>query len=149
MVVGTRRGDDRGDLISCFGDPVELVDLDTPEYFAEADLMNYALATLRLLGELPGNPYTDPAAAAPLARRIAGLAKGNFLVAGLVARAHALRDIEPVDPASVSFTATVAHALDSDLAGLPAAGSASAGSPSPPWRTPRRRVCRCRSGGSR
>ncbi|MDG4803771.1 AAA family ATPase [Micromonospora sp. WMMD980] len=127
VVVGTRRGDDRGDLIACFGETVDLVDLDTPEYFAEADLVNYALATLRLLGaERPGNPYTDPAAAAPLARRIAALAKGNFLVAGLVARAHALRDIEPVDPASVSFTATVAHALDSYLAGLPAAGSASA-----------------------
>ncbi|MBU8858269.1 hypothetical protein KSK32_13675 [Micromonospora sp. WMMB482] len=127
VVVGTRRGDDRGDLISCFGGPVELVDLDTPEYFAEADLVNYALATLRLLGaERPGNPYNDPAAAALLARRIAELAKGNFLVAGLVARAHALRDIEPVDPASVSFSATVAHALDSYLAGLPATGSASA-----------------------
>ncbi|WP_409073762.1 NACHT and WD repeat domain-containing protein [Micromonospora chalcea] len=127
VVVGTRRGDDRGDLIACFGDPVELVDLDTPEYFAGADLVNYALATLRLLGaERPGNPYSDSAAAVPLARRIAELAKGNFLVAGLVARAHALRDIEPVDPASVSFSATVAHALDSYLAGLPAAGSASA-----------------------
>ncbi|MCI4062076.1 trypsin-like peptidase domain-containing protein [Micromonospora sp. R77] len=127
VVVGTRRSDDRGDLIACFGADAELIDLDTPEYFAESDLVNYAQATLQLLGaERPTNPYTDPRSAAPLARRIAALAKGNFLVAGLVARAHALRDIEPVDPALVSFTATVAHALDAYLAGLPAAGSTSA-----------------------
>ncbi|PSK64978.1 hypothetical protein B0E53_03054 [Micromonospora sp. MH33] len=127
VVVGTRRSDDRGNLITCFGADVELIDLDTPEYFAESDLVNYAQATLRLLGsERPANPYADPAAAAPLARRIAVLARGNFLVAGLVARAHALRDNEPVDPATVSFTATVAHALDAYLSGLPAAGSTSA-----------------------
>ncbi|TCB92149.1 trypsin-like serine protease [Micromonospora zingiberis] len=127
VVVGTRRSDDQGDLIACFGEEAELIDLDTPEYFAESDLVNYAQATLQLLGaDRPGNPYADPATAAPLARRIAALAKGNFLVAGLVARAHALRDTEPVDPASVSFTATVAHALDEYLAGLPTAGSTSA-----------------------
>ncbi|NLU81006.1 AAA family ATPase [Micromonospora sp. HNM0581] len=127
VLVGTRRSDDRGDLLACFGNDVELVDLDTPEYFAESDLVNYAQATLALLGsERPANPYADPAVATPLAQRIAILAKGNFLVAGLVARAHALRDSEPVDPETVSFTATVAHALDAYLAGLPAAGSASA-----------------------
>ncbi|QKW12990.1 trypsin-like peptidase domain-containing protein [Verrucosispora sp. NA02020] len=127
VVVGTRRSDDRGDLIACFGDQAELIDLDTSEYFAESDLVNYAEATLQLLGaERPANPYAAPGAAAPLARRIAALAKGNFLVAGLVARAHALRDIDAVDPATVSFTATVAYALDAYLAGLPAAGSTSA-----------------------
>ncbi|MEU7587173.1 trypsin-like peptidase domain-containing protein [Micromonospora sp. NPDC049230] len=127
VVIGTRRSDDRGDLIACFGDDAELIDLDTPEFFAESDLVNYAQATLRLLGaERPANPYADPDAAAPLAQRIAALAKGNFLVAGLVARAHALRDSELVDPATVSFTATVAHALDAYLAGLPTAGSTSA-----------------------
>ncbi|MBE1492756.1 trypsin-like peptidase domain-containing protein [Plantactinospora soyae] len=124
VVVGTRRSDDRGDLIACLGDDAELIDLDTPEYFAEPDLANYAQATLQLLGaERPANPYADASTAAPLARRIAALAKGNFLVAGLVARAHALRDTGPVDPASVSFTATVAHALDAYLSGLPTAGS--------------------------
>lgn len=127
VVVGTRRSDDQGDLIACFGDDAELIDLDTPEYFAESDLVNYAQATLQLIGaERPANPYADAATAAPLARRIATLAKGNFLVAGLVARARALRDNEPVHPASVSFTATVAHALDAYLSGLPMAGSTSA-----------------------
>ncbi|MBL6274590.1 trypsin-like peptidase domain-containing protein [Micromonospora fiedleri] len=127
VVVGTRRRDDQGDLIACFGENTELIDLDTPEYFAESDLVNYAQATLQLLGaERAANPYADAGVAAPLARRIAALAKGNFLVAGLVARAHALRDTSAVDPASVSFTATVAHALDAYLAGLPAAGSTSA-----------------------
>ncbi|WP_433532173.1 trypsin-like peptidase domain-containing protein [Micromonospora sp. CA-263727] len=127
VVIGTRRSDDQGDLIARFGENAALIDLDAPEYFAESDLVNYAQATLQLRGaERPANPYADPSAAAPLARRIAALAKGNFLVAGLVARAHALHDTAPVDPASVSFTATVAHALDAYLAGLPAAGSTSA-----------------------
>ncbi|GAA3744619.1 hypothetical protein GCM10022225_30340 [Plantactinospora mayteni] len=127
VVVGTRRSDDRGDLIACFGDNAELIDLDTPEYFAESDLADYAQATLQLVGaERPANPYANATVAAPLACRIAALAKGNFLVAGLVARAHALRDTEPVDPATVSFTATVAHALDAYLSGLPRAGSTSA-----------------------
>ncbi|RIV35573.1 trypsin-like peptidase domain-containing protein [Micromonospora radicis] len=127
VVVGTRRSDDQGDLIARFGEDADLIDLDAPEYFAESDLVNYAQATLQLLGaERPANPYAEPGAAGPLARRIAALAKGNFLVAGLVARAHALRDTAPVDPASVSFTATVAHALDAYLAGLPTAGTTSA-----------------------
>lgn len=127
IVIGTRRSDDHGDLISRFGGNAELVDLDAPEYFAESDLADYAQATLQLIGaERPGNPYADPTVAAPLARRIAALAKGNFLVAGLIARAHALRDNTAIDPDEVSFTATVAHALDTYLAGLPTAGRTSA-----------------------
>lgn len=127
IVIGTRRSDDHGDLISRFGGDAELVDLDAPEYFAESDLADYAQATLQLIGaERPGNPYADPPVAAPLARRIAALAKGNFLVAGLIARAHALRDNTAIDPDEVSFTATVAHALDTYLAGLPTAGRTSA-----------------------
>src|SRR5262249_55101351 len=90
-------------------------------------LFDYAQATLQLMGaERRGNPYADGTVAAPVARRIAKLANGNFLVAGLVARARALRDTEPVDPHRVTFTATVANALDTYLAGLPPAGSAPA-----------------------
>jgi WD40 repeat protein len=127
VVVGTRRSDDLGDLIAGFGADAEVVDLDAPEFFAESDLAEYAQATLQLKGaERPGNPYADEAVAGPVARRIATLANGNFLVAGLVARARALRDTEPVDPARVTFTATVADALDTYLAGLPDAGGAPA-----------------------
>jgi WD40 repeat protein len=127
VVVGTRRSDDLGDLLAGFGADADVVDLDAPEFFAESDLAEYAQATLQLKGaERSGNPYADEAVAAPVARRIATLANGNFLVAGLVARARALRDTEPVDPARVTFTATVADALDTYLGGLPDAGGAPA-----------------------
>jgi WD40 repeat protein len=122
IVVGTRRTDDRGDLLAEFG-TAEIIDLDTPAYFAESDLADYALVTLQLVGaERPGNPYRTDEIAVPVARRIAALSHGNFLVAGLVARARGLRDTEPIRPDLVSFAATVADALDRYVDGLPAAG---------------------------
>lgn len=127
VVVGTRRSDDLGDLLDALGADAEVVDLDDPAYFAESDLADYAQATLQLLGaERHGNPYAQDTVAAPVSRRIAMLANGNFLVAGLVARARAMRDSEPVDPDRVMFTATVADALDTYVQGLPPAGKASA-----------------------
>nr|WP_296069877.1 trypsin-like peptidase domain-containing protein [uncultured Actinoplanes sp.] len=127
LVVGTRRSDGAQDLLSAFGSDAEIIDLDDPEYFAEADLADYAQATLQLTGaERLGNPYADDAIAAPVSQRIAQLAKGNFLVAGLVARARAMRDTEPIAPDRVVFTATVAHALDTYVQGLPPAGAAPA-----------------------
>lgn len=127
VTVGTRRADDLGDLLKEFGSELDLVDLDSPAYFSEPDLAAYAEATLRLIGaERTGNPYATSAVAAPVARRIAQLANGNFLVAGLVARTRALRDSEAVVPGSVSFTATVDSALDEYLVALPSAGAASA-----------------------
>ncbi|MET8040334.1 WD40 repeat domain-containing protein [Micromonospora sp. NPDC005215] len=127
VVVGSRRSDDHGDLLGRFGDLADLIDLDTPEFFAESDLVDYACATLQLQGaERPANPYADEIVAAPVARRIAELANGNFLVAGLVARARALRDTSAIDPARVTFSGTVADALDSYLTWLPDAGSAPA-----------------------
>ncbi|WP_371872293.1 hypothetical protein [Phytohabitans houttuyneae] len=127
VVVGTRRSDDAGDLLAPFGSAVELVDLDDAQYFTEADLADYALATLQIAGaERTQRPYTSVDVAGPVARRIASLAEGNFLVAGLVARARALRDTLPVAPEQVSFSATVGDALDRYLEGLPGAGAASA-----------------------
>jgi WD40 repeat protein len=124
VVVGTRRADDAGDLLVQFGSAVELIDLDDAQFFTEADLADYALATLRGVGaDQPLSPYTDEDVARPIAQRIATLAEGNFLVAGLVARARALRDTAPVDPESVSFAATVGDALDRYLEGLPDAGA--------------------------
>ncbi len=113
VVVGTRPRDDAGDLLRLFGPVCARIDLDTPEYFAIEDLTAYALATLQLRGdERPGNPYDDDAVAAPVAERIAALAEGNFLVAGLIARDHGLHDAAAVDPDEVTFTGTVDAALD-------------------------------------
>jgi WD40 repeat protein len=127
VVAGTRRADEQGDLVGEFGSGVEVVDLDSPDYFNELDLAGHALATLWQAGdERAGNPYADVAVAGPVARRIATLAKGNFLVAGLVARGHARGDGVPVDPGTVAFTATVAAALDSYLPGISPAGATSA-----------------------
>jgi hypothetical protein len=127
VVVGTRRYDDEGRLLSLFGSALVEVDLDDHEYFEEEDLAAYALACLQLAGdERPGNPYADDAVAVPVARRIAGRSDRNFLVAGLVARGHGMRDEQAADPGQLTFDATVASALASYLeqispvAGLPA-----------------------------
>jgi WD40 repeat protein len=127
VVVGTRRQDDDGSLIEAFANPC-VIDLDTPEYFARADLAAYALATLQLHGdERAGNPYNDDRVAEPVAARIAELADGNFLVAGLVARARGKYDQTPVALSDLTFTPTVDSALNSYLlllprvAGVPAA----------------------------
>jgi WD40 repeat protein len=112
VIVGSRRVDDGGDLLQAFGRGTPLIDLDRQEYFAPADLEDYAEATLALLGaERPGNPYADHAVAAPMARRIAALADKNFLIAGLIARSHGLYDTTAVSPDDLSFTATVDEAL--------------------------------------
>ena len=128
LVVGTRRRDDAGDLLRRFGAARAVLDLDEPEYFAEEDLADYALACLQLAGdERPGNPYADDRAALPLADRIARMADGNFLITGLVARAHGLHDTQPANPAQLTFPATVDAALGvyldrlSPVGGLPAA----------------------------
>ncbi|BCJ39427.1 hypothetical protein GCM10010168_63250 [Actinoplanes ianthinogenes] len=116
VVVGTRRHDAEGDLLSRLGEAAEFVDLDDPAYFAVADLRDYTLATLRR----PGNPYADSAVALPVAERIAQLADGNFLVAGLDARMRGLYDTRPADPATVRLSASVDDALYSYLARIPA-----------------------------
>jgi len=112
VIVGSRRRDDGGDLLSRFGGALDVIDLDEPNYFAEGDLNAYALACLQLAGdERPGNPYTDDTIAMPLAARIAALSEQNFLVAGIVARTHGLHDDLPAQPDSLTFTATVDAAL--------------------------------------
>jgi WD40 repeat protein len=127
VVVGTRRGDDAGDLLDAFGDVADVLDLDDERYHAEDDLFTYALSTLQLYGaERAGNPYHDEAIAVPVARRIAAMAGRNFLVAGLTARAHGMYDDHAVDPATMVFTRTVDDALEAYVAGLPPADSAPA-----------------------
>ncbi|MCZ4117928.1 hypothetical protein O3X23_00735 [Streptomyces sp. H39-S7] len=123
VLVGSRRRDDAGDLLAVFGPAALLVDLDTPEYFAESDLAAYALATLQLAGDpRVGNPYAEERIARPVADRIGALADRNFLVAGLVARTHGMHDTTAVLPSEVSFTPTVEAALRTYLAVLPPVG---------------------------
>ena len=128
MVVGTRRRDDGGDLLSRFGPALDLLDLDEQKYFSEKDLAAYALACLQLAGdERPGNPYADDTVAVALAARIAAISDRNFLIAGLIARSHGLHDQKPADPACLGTEATVRTALATyldrlpDVAGVPAA----------------------------
>ncbi|MGI3226607.1 WD40 repeat domain-containing protein [Streptomyces sp. GTA36] len=127
VIVGCRRRDPEGDLISEFGRAADLIDLDDPSNFLEADLEAYTLATLQLVGdERPENPYSDDAIAGPIARRIAAMADHNFLVAGLIARSHGLHDINATDPKDISFTPTVDGALNDYLSRIPAVGSCAA-----------------------
>ncbi|MEU6120756.1 hypothetical protein [Streptomyces sp. NPDC047123] len=112
VVVGSRRRDDSGNLLAQFGRALSLVDLDQPRFFEQEDLRSYTLATLQMLGdERQDSPYADDAYAEPVARRIAAMADRNFLVAGLVARAHGLHDREAVRPEEVTFIPTVDGAL--------------------------------------
>lgn len=121
VVVGTRRSDEAGDLLRLFGAARTQIDLDEPGYFAIDDLTTYAAATLQLRGdERPDNPYTDHTVALPVATRIAVIAEGNFLVTGLIARAHGLHDQAAVDPGELTFTATVAAAMGTYLGRVPA-----------------------------
>ncbi|WIM94787.1 trypsin-like peptidase domain-containing protein [Actinoplanes oblitus] len=123
VVVGTRRHDSRGDLLDGLAGMTELIDLDDARYFQLADLRDYTLATLRMDGDpRPDNPYDEPAnaaAAAAVADRIARLASGNFLVAGLEARRHGMYATRPADPGAVSLTPTVHAALHTFLSVLP------------------------------
>ncbi|MFE7662309.1 trypsin-like peptidase domain-containing protein [Streptomyces celluloflavus] len=120
VVVGSRRTDDSGDLLAPFQTALRIVDLDTPDYFAQQDLARYALATLQLLGdERRDSPYADESVAKPVADRIAEMAQGNFLIAGLVARTHGLHDRHAMDLAELRFTATVDAALRDYLVRLP------------------------------
>ena len=124
VVVATRRRDDAGELLRVFGPAAHLIDLDEARYFALDDLAAYAQATLQLRGdERPDNPYQPDGVAAPVAHRIAELAEGNFLVAGLVARTHGHHQPSPWD--AVAFTANVDAALSGFLDRLaPLAGVA-------------------------
>ncbi|MEU2630379.1 hypothetical protein, partial [Kitasatospora sp. NPDC007106] len=119
VLVGTRRTDTAGGLLGELG-AAEVMDLDEVRHSSPADLTAYALAALQLRGEeRHDNPYNDPAAAGPVAERIAELAGGNFLVAGLLARTHGLHDSAPARPLDVSFSPTVQAALREYLAVLP------------------------------
>lgn len=127
VMVGTRRRDDAGNLLGAFGRTARIVDLDAPAFTSVADLTAYALSTLQLQGdERAGNPYADSDVARPVAERIAALADGNYLVAGLVARAHGMHDAKAVDPCRMSFPVTVDSSLREYLRLLPDIGLLSA-----------------------
>jgi hypothetical protein len=120
VVVGSRHADGGGDLLGAFGGAARLVDLDAAEFFAGQDLAAYAAATLQLAGdERPGSPYADDTVAGLVAARIADLAEGNFLVAGLTARSHGLYDETAVDPGMLSFSPRVDDAMREYLRRIP------------------------------
>jgi hypothetical protein len=58
-----------------------------------------------------------------VARRIAALAQGNFLIAGLIARSHGLHDHTPATAAEITFPASVGAALTIYLQRIPGAGT--------------------------
>jgi len=123
VVVGSRRRDNGGDLIGAFKAAGTVIDLDDTEYFELEDLEAYALASLQLLGaDRVGNPYANTKFAAPVAARIAALSDKNFLVAGLIARAHGLYDTDPVRPQDISFSPKVDDALGEFLERIPPLG---------------------------
>jgi hypothetical protein len=127
VAVGTRRRDDAGDLVGLFGTTADVIDLDDRRYFSPDDLAAYAKATLQQLGDpRTGNPYTDDAVAAPVARRIAELADRNFLVAGLIAHAHGRYDTDPTSPDQVTFIPTVDDPLRRLLDRIPPVAGVSA-----------------------
>ena len=128
LVVGTRRRDDGGDLLTLFSSAAAMVDLDSDEYFRDEDIISYALASLQLAGEeRQANPYADSRVAEPVARRIGELAERNFLIAGLVARTHGLYDDQPVRPAELGLVPpTVTSAIENYLVRLPGVGQVSA-----------------------
>ncbi|MFJ4559931.1 WD40 repeat domain-containing protein [Streptomyces massasporeus] len=123
VVVGTRRQDSAGDLLAPFGSAARILDLDASEFFDDRDLADYVRATLLAAASgRPGSPYRDPATAAAAAARIAALAERNFLVAGLAARSHALRDDAAADSATLWFVPTVEASLREYIGSLPSAG---------------------------
>jgi WD40 repeat protein len=127
VVIGSRPRDDDGDLLTAMGASQAIVDLDAPAFFIEGDLASYAQATLQLAGdERDGNPYADDSVAILVASRIGELAESNFLVAGLIARAHGLYDESAIDPSRLSFTPTVEAAMEEYLRHAPSAAGVSA-----------------------
>ncbi|ETK33355.1 hypothetical protein MPTA5024_24655 [Microbispora sp. ATCC PTA-5024] len=127
VVVGTREHDDDGDLIGAFGHGRTTIDLDDSAYSSFEDLSDFALATLQLAGdERPGNPYEPEAVARPVAARIADLAQGNFLIAGLIARTYGRYDTVAKAPGQVDFPADIRWALDTYLSRLPPVAGTSA-----------------------
>ena len=127
VIAGSRRSVGDVDLLAAFGESMEKLDLDDSRLFSNDDLVAYALATLQLEDdERAGNPYADEVAARLVAGRIAELSDRNFLVAGLIARAHGMHDRQPANPALLSFTASVGAAMYEYLQRLPSVAAVAA-----------------------
>ena len=120
IVTASGRHDTAGDLLAVFGSDAFVLDLEAPRFFARDDLAAHVRALLNTYGggERFGSAYLR--AQRTSAARIAACAEGNYLVAELTARAHAMRDQPADDPATLDFPTTVHAALDAHLALLPA-----------------------------
>lgn len=106
LIVGTRPRDYDGDLLAEFGSPRRRIeiDLDDARYFAFADMVEYALMTLQQRGAATPSPaYADITTAYPVAEKIARVAEGNFLVAGLLAHDYGFNATTAVRPDEIGF----------------------------------------------
>jgi len=121
IVVGSRMADSAGQLVAqTFGRAATMIDLDQTRYSSIHDLEEFVLATIQLHGDFrEANPYNDLAVAQPVAERIALLASGNYLVAGLMARAHGLYDVASVEPLEISFDSSIENAFRLYLSRVP------------------------------
>ncbi|WP_346228560.1 AAA family ATPase, partial [Microbispora maris] len=118
VVVGTRRRDEGGELLTEFAGQCEIVDLN--DVSTLDDLTSYATEVLQ---QRPDSPYLDAKVARPVAEQIARAAGDNFLIAGLVARDHSLHDPVAATPETLSFSTTIGSVLRAYVARLvPVAG---------------------------
>ena len=112
VVASTRRFDDGGDIFRVFGDALSVIDLDSRPFFTREDLVAHTMTNLQILkGNHADGPYETETVARLVAERIADLSRQNFLIAGLVARAHGLYDREAINPTQLRSGATVSAAL--------------------------------------
>jgi WD40 repeat protein len=123
VIVGTRRG---GELVARL-DGATVIDLDAPEFFAENDLVEYALATfLSEADDLRDSPHLEAETARTAAESIARVAGSNFLVAGLLAGMEVRGDRFPVPAGGVPADHHIDAALIASLHGLPNVGDTTA-----------------------
>jgi WD40 repeat protein len=112
VVVGSRRFDDKGDIVANFPGSLHIIDLDSDTYFSYPDLVAYAFVTLRQAGaERLDSPYAVEEFARDMADRIARFSGRNFLIAGLIARSVGLQDIDPVASRALTLPPTVSAAM--------------------------------------
>jgi WD40 repeat protein len=126
VVVGTRQRAADGDLLALLGGPgaVHQVDLDKSRFYDESALVAHVWTCLSSMGGQRAARYRpgDPAAVR-MTRRIAGSSGTNFLVAGLIARAHGLQEERPSEGGHLGATSDLGSALDQYVQRIPPIGS--------------------------
>lgn len=113
VLVGTRRRHADRNLLVGFNN-AHIIDLDLQEWFEFDDMVDYAAASLALDGQqlLHANPYRTEPARTTSATVLATAAGRNFLVAGLVGRAHGNADSEPFAPHTLDLALGLEDAIE-------------------------------------